>query len=73
MITILFSGPNNNNDEDQEQCDNRTGETTPLPPEGKSKEETPIPSRDSRPQTDKEVSEVDRTFDPKTPLPTSRP
>ena len=75
MITILFGIKNKQDDENQEQVDDRSEDgQKPSPSEQEEIEEAaPIPFRDSRPQTDKEISEVDRTFDPETPLPTSRP
>ena len=36
-----------------------------------SQEAVPLPPGDRRPQTDPEVPEVDRTFNPKTSVPTS--
>ena len=66
-------GTTNNNDEDQEECEHRTSQDTPQPPDRTCPKETSLPSRNPRPPPDPKVSEVYRVVDPEVTVPTSRP
>ena len=61
LNTILFGTNNKQDDEDQEEIDDRnTNWEESSPSEQEEVEETTsVPSRDSRPQRDYSVSEVD--------------
>ena len=59
MITIIFGTNNKEDDEEEDTVEYRTVQNTQEPTQGRSEEEASVPSRDSRPQRDYPVSEVD--------------